>query len=151
MNCFIYKINTPQFSLVNKNLYGKGCHFKHEFIEYQGNNCFKPTKGYCFVKCIIFITGENFKEQFLDFIRNEKRRSNIMTMARIQPCLTNLGIDLGYYNRERIYPRTDTNRNNALFLYNTQFCLIWKSEGVVFNQAIKELKDNIKTVDNFIC
>ena len=29
-------------------------------------------------------------------------------------------------------------------------CLIWKSEGVSFNQAIKEFKDNFKIVDNYI-
>ena len=26
-------------------------------------------------------------------------------MARIQPCLRKLGIDLGYYNGERVFPR----------------------------------------------
>ena len=40
-----------------------------------------------------------------------------MTMARIQPCLRKLGIDLGYYNGERIFPRSVTDRNNALFFY----------------------------------
>ena len=29
-------------------------------------------------------------------------------------------------------------------------CLIWKSEGVSFIQAIEELKDNFKKVDNYI-
>ena len=38
----------------------------------------------------------------------------------------------------------------ALFLYNNHFCLIRKSEGVSFNQAITELKDNFKIVDNYI-
>ena len=28
--------------------------------------------------------------------------------------------------------------------------MIWKSEGVSFNQAIRELKDNFKIVENFI-
>ena len=41
-------------------------------------------------------------------------------------------------------------RNNALFLYNNHFCSIWKSEGVSFKQAIKELKDYFKIVDNYI-
>ena len=71
-------------------------------------------------------------------------------MARIQPCLKKLGVNLGYYNGDKVFPRTVTNRNIALFLVNIQFCLIWKSEGVSFNQAIKELKANLKIVDNFI-
>ena len=37
-----------------------------------------------------------------------------------------------------------------MFLHSNHFCLIWKSGGVSFNQAIKELKDNFKIVDNYI-
>ena len=71
-------------------------------------------------------------------------------MARIQPCLRKLGIDLGYYNGDRVFPRTVTNRDSALYLYNNQFCSILKSQGVSFNQAVQELKDNFQIVDNFI-
>ena len=139
-NCYIYKINTPQFNNVNRSQYGNGCDFKLEIIEYPGNNCFIPTKGYCFVKVINFLTSQDYKQKYLDFIRNEKRRTNIMTMARIQTCVRKLGIDLGYYNVDRVFPRTVTNRDSALYLYNNHFCLIWKSEGVGFNQAIIQLK-----------
>ena len=149
-NGYIYKIDTPQFIKVKRSHYGNGCDFKHEIVEYFGNNCFIPTKGYCFVKCINYLTGQDYKEQYLDFIRNEKRRSNIMTMARIQPCLKKLGINLGYYNGERVFPRAVTNRDSALYLYNNHFCLIWKSQGVSFNQAIQEIKKNFKIVDNCI-
>ena len=37
-----------------------------------------------------------------------------------------------------------------MFLYNNHFLLIWKSEGISFNQVNKELKDNFKIVDNYI-
>ena len=149
-NGYIYKINTPQFNKVNSSQYGNGCSFDKIIIEYRGNNCFIPTKGYCFVKCINYLTGQEYKQQYLDFIRKEKRRSNIMTMARIQPCLRKLGIDLGYYIGDRVFPRTVTNRDCALYLYNNHFCLIWKSQNVSFNQAIIELKNNCKIVDNYI-
>ena len=82
---YIYKINTPQFNLVKRSQYGNGCDFKHEIVEYRGDKCFIPTKGYCFIKCINFLTGEFYKKQCLEFIRNEKRRSIIMTKARFQP------------------------------------------------------------------
>ena len=49
-----------------------------------------------------------------------------------------------------MFPRAVTNRDSALYLYKIHFCLIWKSQGVSFNQAITELKDNLKLVDNFI-
>ena len=149
-NGYFYKINTPQFNKVNGSQYGNGCSFDKIIIDFQGNICFIPTKGYSFVKCINCLTGQDYKQQYLDFIRNEKRRSNIMTMARIQPCLKKLGIDLGYYNGDRVFPRTVTNRDSALYLYNNHFCLIWKSQGVSFNQAIQELKNNFKIVVNYI-
>ena len=147
-NGYIYKIDTPQFNKVNRSQYGNGCSFDKIIVEYRGNNCYIPTKGYCFVKCINYLTGQDYKEQYLEFIRNEKRGSNIM--ARIQPCLRKLGIDLGYYNGDRVFPRTVTNRDSALYLYNNQFCLIWKLQGVSFIQAIQELKNNFKMVDNYI-
>ena len=149
-NGYIYKIDTPQFNKVNRSLYGNGCNFDKIILEYKGNNCYIPKKGYCFIKCINFLTGQDYKQQYLEFIRNEKRRSNIMTMARIQPCLKKLGIDLGYYNGERVFPRTVTNRDSALYLYNNHFCLIWKSQGFNFKDAIDELKSNFKIVDNYI-
>ena len=73
-----------------------------------------------------------------------------MTKAKIQPfCKTNF-IDLGFFEGTRVFPRSATDRSDALFLYNKVFCLIWKSEKVSFNQTLKELKDNFKIVDNFI-
>ena len=149
-NGYIYKIDTPVFNKVNRSQYGNGCDFKHEIIEYRGNNCFIPTKGYCFIKCVNFLTGQDYKQQYLEFIRNEKRRTNIMTKARIQPFCRANKIILGYWDGERIFPRTVTNRDSALYLYNNHFCLIWKSQGVSFNQAIQELKNNFKLVDNYI-
>ena len=147
---YIYKLNTPQFNKVNRSQFGNGCSFDKIIIEYRGNNCFIPTKGYCFVKCINYLTGQDYKQQYLDFIRNEKRRSNIMTTARIQPFCRGNNINLGYYNNDRVSPRTVTNRDSALYLYNNHFCLIWKSQNASFNQAINELKNNFKIVDNYI-
>ena len=115
-NGYIYRLNTPQFNKVNRNQYGNGCNFDKIIVEYRGNNCYIPTKGYCFVKCINCLTGQDYKEQYHDFIRNEQRRKNIMTMARIQPCLRKIGIDLSYYNGERVFPRTVTNRDIAFFI-----------------------------------
>ena len=94
---YVYKINTPQLNIVNRSQYGNRCDFKHKIIQYCENNCFIPTKWYCFIKCINYLTGLDYNEQYLDFIRNKQRRSNIMTMARIQPCLKRLCINLGYY------------------------------------------------------
>ena len=73
-----------------------------------------------------------------------------MTRARIQPFCKANNINLGYYDGERIFPRSVTDRNIVLFLYINHFCLIWKSENISVNQAIKELKDNFNIVDNYM-
>ena len=73
-----------------------------------------------------------------------------MTMTRIQPFCRANNINLGYFDGTRVFPRSVTGRDNALFLHNNHFCLTWKSEKNSFNQAIKELKDNFKIIDNFI-
>ena len=111
---------------------------------------FYANKSYCFVECNNYLTGGEYKKQYLDFIRNEKRRSNIMTKARILPFCRANNTNLGYWDGIRVFPRSVTNRDSVLFLYNNHFCLIWKSESVSFNQAIKELKENFNIVDNFI-
>ena len=73
-----------------------------------------------------------------------------MTRARIQPFCRANNINIGYFDGTRVFPRSVTDRNHDLFLHSNRFCLIWKSEGVSFNQAIKELKDNFKIVGNYI-
>ena len=35
-------------------------------------------------------------------------------------------------------------------IHNNHFCLIWKSDGISFDKAIKELKDNFRLVDKVI-
>ena len=53
-------------------------------------------------------------------------------------------------NGDRVFPRSVTNRDSALYLHNNHFSLIWKSRGIRFNQAVKVLKDTFKIVDNYI-
>ena len=149
-NGYIYKINTPQFKKVNRSQFGNGCSFDKIIFQYCGNNCFIPTKGYCFVKCMNYLTGQDYKQQYLDFIRNEKRRSNIMTKARIQPFCRANNNNLGYWDGERVFPRSVTNRDSALFLFNNHFCVLSKTEGASFKPAIRELEENFKMVDNYI-
>ena len=35
--------------------------------------CFIQTKVNCFVKCVNFTTGEDYKQHYLDFIRKKKK------------------------------------------------------------------------------
>ena len=147
---WLYKLNTPEFKKVNRSQYGRGTDFKQDIVEYIGNNCYIPTSGICFIKCINYFTKKDYTEDFLTFIRTEQRRSNVMTSARIQPFFIKHNINIGCYDGFRVCPRIITRRNIALKIHNNHFCLIWKSYGVSFDKAIRELKDNFQVVDNVI-
>ena len=100
--------------------YENGCGFKHQIIEYRGKNCYIPSNGYCLIKCNNFLTGEDYKQEYFDFIRNENKVT--LTKARIQPCLGKLGVNVGFYNGKEMWPRNIIERNKALFLHNNHFC-----------------------------
>ena len=45
-------------------------------------------------------------------------------MARIQPFCRANNINIRYFDGTRVFPRTVTDRNNALFLHSNHFCLM---------------------------
>ena len=148
---YVYKLNTPHFKVVKRSAYGRGTNYMQEIVEYYGQNCYIPTSGMCFIKCINYFTKKDYTEEFLTFIRTEKYRSGVMTTARIQPFCKKYNINIGYFNGKEIWPRTVTQRDTALKTHNNHFCLIWKSDRISFNQVIEnELKPNFKIVDNVI-
>ena len=73
-----------------------------------------------------------------------------MTSARNQPFCRKQNINIGYYDGFRVCPRNITDRNTALKILNIHFCLILKSDGISFDEALKQIKDNSKVVDNVI-
>ena len=148
---WLYKLNTPEFNKVNRSQYARGTDFKQDIVEYIGNNCYIPTSGNCFMKCINFFTKKDYTEEFLTFIRTEQRRSNVMTSARIHSFCKKYNINIGYYDCFRVKPRNITERNTKLKTLNNHFCLIWKTQNLSFNQVKEnELKPNFKVVDNVI-
>ena len=73
-----------------------------------------------------------------------------MTSARLQPICRKYNINIGCFDGMRLNPRNKTQRNTALKIHVNHFCLIWKSEGISFDKAINEIKDNFKVVDSLI-
>ena len=121
---YVYKLNTPRFNVVKRSAYGRGTNYMQEIVEYHGRNCFTPTSGMCFIKCINYFTKKDYTEDFLTFIRSEQRRSNVMTSARNQPFCRNYNINIGCFDGTRTNPRNITQRNTALKIHNNHFCLI---------------------------
>ena len=44
---YVYKLDTPQFKVVKRSVYGKGTNYVQEIVEYHGQNCYIPTSGMC--------------------------------------------------------------------------------------------------------
>ena len=144
---YVYKLNTPHFKVVKRSAYGKGTNYMQEIVEYHGRNCYIPTSGMCFIKCINYFTKKYYTEEFLTFIRSEQRRSNVMTSARVGSFCRKYNINIGCFDGTRINPRNITQRDTALKIHNNHFCLIWKSDRISFNQVIEnELKPNFINV-----
>ena len=53
---YFYKLNTPQFNVVKRSAYGKGTNYMQKIVEYHEQNCYIPTSGMCFIKCINYFT-----------------------------------------------------------------------------------------------
>ena len=97
----------------------------------------------CFIRCINYFTKKDHTEKFQDFIIKEKYRSGVLTSAGIQPRCKKYDINVGCFDGMRIIPRNTTRRNISLCIYNDHFCLVWKSNGTSFDQAIEKLKLNL--------
>ena len=67
----LFKLNTPDINRINRSQYGRGTDFKHDIVEYTGNNCYIPLSGNCFIKCINCFTNKDYTEEFLTFFRTE--------------------------------------------------------------------------------
>ena len=101
----LHILNTPDLKKVNRSQYGRGADFKQDFFEYIGNNCYIPTSGKCFIKCIKYLTGKDYTEEILTFIRTEQRRSNVMTSAKNQKFCRKNNINIGCFDGTRINPK----------------------------------------------
>ena len=146
----MHKLNTLEINKVNRSHYGRGTDFKQDFVEYTGNICFIPTSDNCFIKCNKYLTGKDYTEEFLTFLRTEKYQSGVMASARIQPFCKKYNINIGCFDGTRINPRTIRRGIIALKIQNKRSPLIWTTNDNSFNQALKELKLNFEVVDSVI-
>ena len=147
---WLYKLKIPEPNTVNRSQNGRGTDFKRDIVEYIGNNCYILTRSNCFVKRFEYLTGKDYTEKFLPFIRTEQRQSNVMTSARVQPFCRKHNINIGCYNGFRVCPRNLTERNIALQMHKNHFCLIWKSDAISYNRATEELNLHFKVLDKCI-
>ena len=113
---WLYKFITPECNKVNISRYGRGTDFKQDIVEGIGNNCYIPTSGKYFIKCISYLTGKDYTKEILISIQTEQRRSNVITTVRIQPFCKKHNIHIGCYDGFSVCPRIFTERNIATYM-----------------------------------
>ena len=64
---WLRKLNTPQFNRTKRYQYGKNTDYKQDIAENRGKNCYIPTSGNCFVRCIKYFTDKDYKKVFFNF------------------------------------------------------------------------------------
>ena len=143
----VFKFDKPEFNRVKRSNYGKGSNHLFDIEEYFGTNCYIPTGKNCFVKCINYLTGEDYTQQYLEFISDSDRRKNVMTLAKIQPFCKKYNIDLGYFNGKQVKPVSVKERHKCLYLHNNHFCCIW---GDSLKKATQEIEANFKLINNSV-
>ena len=111
---YLYKLDTPQFKIVKRSTYGRGTNYMQEVVEYHGRNCYIPTSGMCFIKCINYFTKKDYTEEFLTFIRSEQKRSNVMTSARVGSFCRKYNINIGCFDGTIINPRNITKKTYSI-------------------------------------
>ena len=82
---YVFKLDTPQFKVVERSAYAKGTNCMQEIVECHGRNCCIPTDGHCFKKCIKYFTRKDCTEDISTSIRSKNYGSGLMTPPRIQP------------------------------------------------------------------
>ena len=113
----MYKLKTSEFNKINRSWYGRGTDFKHDIVETVGLYCYNPTSGICFIKLNKYLTGKDFMNEFLKFIRDEERRPNVLKNATIQPFVKKKhNINIGCYDGFRVCARNITERKIPLYM-----------------------------------
>ena len=95
---------------------------------------------------LVFTFKKIIQKNFHLFFQTERKRSNVLKSARIQAFCRKHNIKIGCFNGKEVWLRNITQRDTALKILNNHFCLIWKSNGISFTSAIKEWKENLKSV-----
>ena len=71
-----------------------------------------------------------------------------MIKARKQPVFLAYHFNIDHFKGKEEYPVSVTEKIKALHSYNNHFCLIWKSDVIIFNNATEDLNSKFTTVNN---
>ncbi|ESO82848.1 hypothetical protein LOTGIDRAFT_155884 [Lottia gigantea] len=136
------------FKEIRRSNAGRGTELLKKINEYKGRNCYIPTDGNCFIKCVNHVLKKDLKNKFQTFINTfpKANRKGVMTSARINKFNEKCNTSFQIYTPENrnLRPREVNNELDwVLYLHNSHFCLIRRNQKSL---GIKEIEDNYEQV-----
>ncbi|ESO92306.1 hypothetical protein LOTGIDRAFT_162609 [Lottia gigantea] len=120
--------------------------------EYEGENCYIPTDGHCFIKCVNRVLNEDYTREFQEYINgfSKANRKGVMTCARMKEFNTKFNTSFQIYNpkNRHFHPRDVHDELDWVFyLHNLHFCLIRRSQkSLGVEQVWKTCRDAVTQV-----
>ncbi|ESP01769.1 hypothetical protein LOTGIDRAFT_172416 [Lottia gigantea] len=116
--------------------------------EYEGENCYIPTNGHCFIKCVNRVLNKDLTCKFQEYINgfSKANRKGVMTCARMNEFNKKFNTSFQIYNpkNRHFHPRDVHDELDwVLYLHNSHFCLIRRSQKSL---GIQEIEDNYEQV-----
>ncbi|ESO84189.1 hypothetical protein LOTGIDRAFT_155514 [Lottia gigantea] len=116
--------------------------------EYEGENCYIPTDGYCFIKCVNRVLNKDLTCKFQEYINgfSKANRKGVMTCARRKEFNKKFTTSFQIYNpkNRHFHPRDVHDELDWVFyLHNSHFCLIRRSQKSL---GIQEIESNYEQV-----
>ncbi|ESO85547.1 hypothetical protein LOTGIDRAFT_155033 [Lottia gigantea] len=116
--------------------------------EYEDENCYIPTDGYCFIKCVNRVLNKDLTCKFQEYISgfSKANRKGVMTCARKKEFNKKFNTSFQIYNpkNRNFHPRDVHDELDWVFyLHNSHFCLIRRSQKSL---GIQEIEDNYEQV-----
>ncbi|ESO93894.1 hypothetical protein LOTGIDRAFT_153367 [Lottia gigantea] len=116
--------------------------------EYEDENCYIPTDGHFFIKCVNRVLNKDLTCKFQEYINgfSKANRKGVMTCARMNEFNKKFNTSFQIYNpkNRHFHPRDVHDELDwVLYLHNSHFCLIRRSQKSL---GIQEIEDNYEQV-----
>ncbi|ESP04094.1 hypothetical protein LOTGIDRAFT_171066 [Lottia gigantea] len=132
------------FKEIKRSKKGSGVSLLKKIKEYIGINCYIPSDGCCFVKCVNYVLNKDYTREFQDFINSfqKSNRKGVMTSARICEFNKKFNTNFQIYmpKHRHFQPKKVTEELDWVFYIHIEhFCLIRRNNKAL---GIKEIEDN---------
>ncbi|ESO96057.1 hypothetical protein LOTGIDRAFT_160040 [Lottia gigantea] len=138
-------LRRKNFKEIKRSKKGSGVTLLKKINEYgSGINCYVPSDGYCFVKCVNHIMNKDYTKEFQDFINSfsKSNRKGVVTTARICEFNKKFNTYFQIYmpKHRHFQPKKVSEELDWVFyLHKSHFCLIRRNNKTL---GIKEIEDN---------